>query len=112
MDHVIPGLDYPTGPYGRMADGTYRTCPHCGTVERALAPDPHVDCDCPCHKFRKGPYGRMADGTYRTCPHCGTVERALAPDPHVDCDCPCHKFRKGTLTVEERNWRRRKTSGR
>jgi len=71
MDHVIPGLDYPTGPYGRMADGTYRTCPHCGTVERALA-----------------------------------------PDPHVDCDCPCHKFRKGRLTVEERNWRRRKTTGR
>jgi len=71
MDHVIPGLDYPTGPYGRMPDGTYRTCHHCGTVERALA-----------------------------------------RDPNPNCDCPCHQYRRGELKLEERNWKRRKTTGR
>ena len=40
-----------------MPDGTYKTCLHCGTVERALAPLPanvHDSCGCPCHDYRMG----------------------------------------------------------
>jgi hypothetical protein len=50
-DPVIPGLDYVEGPYGKMPDGRWRTCHHCGTVARALALNV-PDCECPCHILR------------------------------------------------------------
>jgi len=57
MELVIPGLDYPTGPYGRMPDGSYRTCHHCGTVERALKKwetSEIAGCECACHLYHEG----------------------------------------------------------
>lgn len=44
-------------PYGATNGGIWRTCLHCGTVERALTPLPqqiHDTCGCPCHAYRMG----------------------------------------------------------
>ena len=56
-DRVAIRLGLHPASIWEMTGGRWRTCLHCGTVERALTPLPqhvHDTCGCPCHAWRMG----------------------------------------------------------